>query len=168
MRQKQFYTPFQNFVFRTPLYSVNTFFQEMEKLEKEENYWKQFLQTPLLQEAIFLASPVLYDEINKFLNGHLVKEKDIEKMKNAVLRYFSRMCSRCTPFGLFAGFSMGRFGEKGEGRKEQGEGNTEKGERKMEDENSYGLNTAVTHAWICTTFVHWRKIWVKMRAYKEK
>ena len=107
--ENSFYFPFQNFVFRTPLLPVNTFFQEISKLEKEESYWKQFLQNPLLQEAIFLASPVLYDEIKKYLSGYLTKEKDIEKLKCAVLRYFSRMCSRCTPFGLFAGFSMGKF-----------------------------------------------------------
>ena len=103
------YLPFQNFVFRTPLLSVNVFLTEIEKLEKEDNYWKQFLQDPLLQEAIFLASPVLYDEIGKFLSGFLTKEKDVEKLKCAVLRYFSRMTSRCTPFGLFAGFSLGKF-----------------------------------------------------------
>jgi len=103
------YVPFDNFLFRTPLLSISTFFKEMSKLEKEEKYWKQFLQDPLLQEAIFLASPVLYDEVCKYLSGYLTKEKDIEKLKYAILRYFSRMCSRCTPFGLFAGFSLGRF-----------------------------------------------------------
>ena len=114
------YTPFQNFVFRTPLLPVNAFFIEMEKLENEEEYWKQFLQNPLIQEAIFLASPVLHDEIDKFLSGYFTKEKDIEKMKNAVLRYFSRMTSRCTPFGLFAGFSMGKFTDA-ENRKQKAE-----------------------------------------------
>jgi len=103
------YLPFQNFVFRTPGLPVSAFFVEMERLEKEESYWKLFLQNPLLQEAIFLASPVLYEEMGKFLSGYLTKEKEVEKLKNAVLRYFSRMCSRCTPFGLFAGFSMGKF-----------------------------------------------------------
>jgi len=103
------YLPFNNFLFRTPLFSLNTFFQEMKKLERDETYWKQFLQDPVFQEAIFLASPVLNDEIGKYLSGYLAKEKDVEKLKNAVLRYFSRMCSRCTPFGLFAGFSLGRF-----------------------------------------------------------
>jgi hypothetical protein len=99
---------------------VNTYFQEISKLEKEETYWKEFLQNQLLQEAVFLASPVLYDEMGKFLSGCLVKEKDTEKLKNAVLRYFSRMCSRCTPFGLFAGFSMRKF-EEIEGRKQKTE-----------------------------------------------
>ena len=105
------YLPFNNFLFRTPLLPVNVFFQEMEKLEKNEGYWKQFLQNTLIQEAIFLASPVLHDEIEKFIFGYLTKEKDIEKLKCAVLRYFSRMTSRCTPFGLFAGFSLGKFEE---------------------------------------------------------
>ena len=89
------YFHFKNFIFRTPLLPVNIFFQEMGKLEKEENYWKQFLQDTLLQEAIFLASPVLYDEMGKYLSGYLTKEKNIEKLKNAVLRYFSgRGCAR--------------------------------------------------------------------------
>ena len=106
------YNPFNNFVFRTPLLPVSVFFQEIEKLEKEESYWRIFLQNPLLQEAIFLASPVLYEEIGKYLSGYLTKEKDVEKMKNSVLRYYSRMCSRCTPFGLFAGFSLGRLDDE--------------------------------------------------------
>ncbi|MCL2289184.1 MAG: lantibiotic dehydratase family protein [Bacteroidetes bacterium] len=110
------YVPFKNFVFRTPTLPVNAFFQEMSKLEKEEIYWKQFLQDTLLQEAIFLASPVLDDEIGKYLSGYLTKEKDIEKLKCAVLRYFSRMTSRCTPFGLFAGFSLGEFCDDYDGR----------------------------------------------------
>ena len=103
------YLPFKHFVFRTPTLPVNTFFQEMEKLEKDEGYWIPFLQNQLLQEAIFLASPVLYDEIQKFINGYITKTKEVEKLKCAVLRYYSRMCSRCTPFGLFAGLSLGKF-----------------------------------------------------------
>jgi hypothetical protein len=51
------------------------FFQEISTLEKEETYWKQFLQSPLLQEAVFLASPILYDEIEKYLNNYLPKRK---------------------------------------------------------------------------------------------
>ena len=103
------YIPFNSFVFRTPMLPVRSLFLEMEKLEKEESYWRVFLQNPVLQEALFLASSVLYEEIEKYLSGYLTKEKEVEKMKNAVLRYFSRMCSRCTPFGLFAGFSLGRL-----------------------------------------------------------
>jgi len=106
------YIPFSDFLFRTPTLPVSTFFREIEKLEENAEYWAAFLQNSLLQEAIFLASPVLYDEIEKYLSGYLTKEKDIEKLKNAVLRYFSRMCSRCTPFGLFAGFSLGCFNHK--------------------------------------------------------
>jgi len=105
------YLPFSSFLFRTPLLPVNQFFAEISKLENEEIYWKQFLQDSLIREAIFLASPVLLDEIDKFLSGYLTKEKDVEKLKCAVLRYFSRMTSRCTPFGLFAGFSLGKFSE---------------------------------------------------------
>jgi hypothetical protein len=64
-----------------------------------------------LQEAIFLATPVLHAEIQKFLSGTLTAPKEVNKLKLAVLRYYTRMSTRCTPFGLFAGFSMGQVGE---------------------------------------------------------
>ena len=114
------YLPFPTFLFRTPLLPVNAFFMELEMFERDEEHWKHLLQSSLIREAIFLASPVLHEEIDKFISGYLTKEKDVEKLKCAVLRYFSRMTSRCTPFGLFAGFSLGKFSEA-ESRRQKAE-----------------------------------------------
>ncbi|GAB3967343.1 hypothetical protein GCM10028806_09530 [Spirosoma terrae] len=57
-------------------------------------------------EAIFLASPSLYNQLgdDRFLANSAVK--------NAFLSYLIRMGSRPTPFGLFAGCSIGKFAEK--------------------------------------------------------
>jgi hypothetical protein len=38
------YTPFNNFVFCTSLLLVSVFFNEIVKLKKGDDYWKQFLQ----------------------------------------------------------------------------------------------------------------------------
>ncbi|MGB8194413.1 MAG: lantibiotic dehydratase, partial [Chitinophagaceae bacterium] len=57
-------------------------------------------------EAIYLASPVLHDECIKWRNGHITAAKDIHKLTRSVLKYYTRMSSRCTPFGLFSGFTV--------------------------------------------------------------
>lgn len=53
-------------------------------------------------EAIYLASPVLYDECIKWKNGGITNPKDVRKIFRSVVKYFTRMSSRCTPFGLFS------------------------------------------------------------------
>src|ERR1035437_180369 len=67
-----------------------------------------------VQEAIYLASPVLYDEIQHWLKGELKDKKEITKVIHSTYKYLSRMCSRCTPYGLFASCSTGSWGEKSE------------------------------------------------------
>ena len=63
------------------------------------------LSRPEVTEAIFLASPHLVDAIADW-----VREPDTERgpgIQRAALRYFTRMTTRPTPFGLFAGCSIG-------------------------------------------------------------
>ncbi|WP_378187574.1 lantibiotic dehydratase family protein [Aquimarina sp. W85] len=66
---------------------------------------KQLCSTPIVAEAIFLASPDLYQEMKKFLDGK--KMKDEERLLQSLLKYLLRMGHRCTPFGLFSGCSLG-------------------------------------------------------------
>jgi len=63
---------------------------------------KKYIMAPLIQEAIYLASPVLYKEMMKYLSGKITDSKEIERIINSCTRYLSRMSTRCTPFGLFA------------------------------------------------------------------
>ena len=114
MNNSTSYLPFPTCVFRTPHTSFQEFAKTFARLEADENYWNNFLKDKVLQEAIFLGSPVLYDEIQKFLTETLTASKEVYKLKMAVLRYYTRMSTRCTPFGLFAGFSMGKIGENSE------------------------------------------------------
>lgn len=73
----------------------------------EESIESLFSQANI-QEAIYLASPDLYDKLKIF---PLLENKEKERVRNAFVRYINRMSTRCTPFGLFAGCSMGTFGE---------------------------------------------------------
>jgi len=114
IKKEQAYQFFNTFVFRTPYFCFEEFEETVKKLETDESYWHEFLQNKSLQEAIFLGTPVLYDEIQKFIAGTLTNPKEVTRLKLSVLRYYTRMSTRCTPFGLFAGFSLGNFGEKTE------------------------------------------------------
>jgi len=109
MTELQKYIPFSTFVFRTPFFTFEEYLNNINKLNDDKQYWTEFLSKKVLQESIYLASPILYDEIKKYLNQEIKKEKDIIKLKNSVLRYYTRMSTRCTPFGLFAGVSLGKI-----------------------------------------------------------
>ena len=64
---------------------------------------------PFVKEALFIASPSLYQRACDWLGG--ARLEDADKVEAALWRYVTRMCCRPTPFGLFAGVSTGSIGE---------------------------------------------------------
>lgn len=74
-------------------------------------YFKHLLKNPILREGIYLASPELYKQILKWEKGFLKDPKKIERLQFSILKYATRITTRCTPFGLFASCSSGSFGE---------------------------------------------------------
>lgn len=90
------YTSFDAFVYRTPLMSYKHIF----KLYSDETEIDRILLNKEFKEAIYLASFSLYEDV--FIN----KRIDKSTLK-AVYKYFIRICSRSTPFGLFAGCGVG-------------------------------------------------------------
>ncbi len=104
---KSNYIPFNKFFIRVPKESL----QLIKEIKKEEaNLGKLFQQKPFL-EALYIASPELYNETIKWINGYSFLEKEELKLKFSLYKYLTRMSSRCTPFGLFAGFNIGEVGE---------------------------------------------------------
>jgi len=94
------YYPFNSFFIRTPYFSYNSL--ENESCEIRNLNFK-------VQEAIYIASPVLYNELQKYLTGSITNIDEKRRIESSVFRYISRMSSRCTPFGLFASCSTGRI-----------------------------------------------------------
>jgi thiopeptide-type bacteriocin biosynthesis protein len=69
--------------------------------------------SPLLQEAIYTASPALHVELLKALaSGGVEPPKQAEKLALTLYKYLLRMSTRCTPYGLFAGCARGELGER--------------------------------------------------------
>ncbi|GAB3961945.1 hypothetical protein GCM10028805_61780 [Spirosoma harenae] len=91
--------PADFYYLRTPNFS----FQQLQAL-LNKNDLSTWTQVPWLGEAIFLASPNFYTHLQA--NPPLTDSK----LRQALLKYWLRMGSRSTPFGLFAGCSLGQLG----------------------------------------------------------
>lgn len=104
------YQFFNSFVVRAPVFSYRHFQKLFYQEEFDENKIKDLFSNSLLQEAIYLASPNLYRELCKLiLQEKHFSQKEQKRLTNTLLKYFSRMSSRCTPFGLFSGVGLGTF-----------------------------------------------------------
>ncbi|MFA8433387.1 MAG: lantibiotic dehydratase family protein [Marinifilaceae bacterium] len=106
------YKSFDNFVLRVPLLSLNYIQSIFANKDTSDEDLKRIYENSKIQEAIFLASPILHSELLKWLNNELSNAKKIERLKESLTKYLLRMGSRCTPFGLFAGYGLGKIGNK--------------------------------------------------------
>jgi lantibiotic biosynthesis protein len=109
------YTPrryriFETFCVRNPLFPLSL----IQNLTHEETVGytqlKLAWENPIIQEAIFLASPELVTELKKYFNTS-TKEPSFPNfsLHFSFLKYLTRIASRATPFGLFAGCNLGYF-----------------------------------------------------------
>ncbi|GAA4414998.1 lantibiotic dehydratase [Nibrella viscosa] len=98
------------FVLRQPTFPVTHlayFYNQVFKKSLESLLRQHYLQ-PVAQQAIWVASPALYERLQQWLTGNTVSDPD--KLIATLHKYFVRMCSRPTPYGLFAGCSVGTLG----------------------------------------------------------
>lgn len=103
------YKVFDKYVLRAPLLPIS-YFLDLTKNGKVsyEVLIKEF-KNPLVKEAIFLASPVLCKELEKFCEDLIPSAKEKNRISNSFLKYLSRISSRPTPFGIFSGSCLGSF-----------------------------------------------------------
>lgn len=89
MNKELYYIPFERYILRTPLYPF-------------KNIYNLNFKSKLFEEALYVASPELIEEINK------ASSNSSDKINKTLYKYYSRSSSRSTPFGLFATCSVGR------------------------------------------------------------
>jgi len=92
---------------RTPLFSFSFLLNELKLGEID---FKKLIKNPIFREALFLASPDFYQQIEKWEKGKLKDPQKIERLQFSILKYATRISSRCTPLGLFASCGFGEFG----------------------------------------------------------
>lgn len=87
------FTHFNKILLRTPLQSLKYAYQ----FSENEN-------SILFEEGLYISSPEFFSEYKKeTLNIGSFNNK---KLKNTFNKYWLRSCSRCTPYGTFAGASL--------------------------------------------------------------
>lgn len=89
------YTAFNNFIFRTTVLPSNAILSEIKN-------------TSVFKEAIYLASKDFYNTIY----NQDSTSKTSSKTHYTLSKYFNRMTTRCTPFGIFAGVGIGTIAQE--------------------------------------------------------
>lgn len=92
------FSPADFFLFRTPLLEIDYSIDEFSRQREASS-------TSIAAEALYLSAHSLHDRFAASGAGDIV---------DGVRKYLKRMSSRCTPFGLAAGFAVGHV--KGESR----------------------------------------------------
>ncbi|MEM8528370.1 MAG: lantibiotic dehydratase [Bacteroidota bacterium] len=75
--------------------------------QTETNITWQKIQTcfqePLVREALFIASPALHQQLERYEQQPEVFSKvEVSSLQTSLYKYYARFSNRCTPFGLFA------------------------------------------------------------------
>lgn len=101
---------FDEYVVRTPLFSRKNFQENVNGSSISNEELKAICNNSIFQEAIYLASPYVYNELIRWLNSEKeFSPKEFQRLKTTILKYFSRTSTRCTPFGLFSEVGLGTF-----------------------------------------------------------
>jgi thiopeptide-type bacteriocin biosynthesis protein len=121
---KEWYQPQEKFVVRNPLFPVETFFNWKADADNDVNLpdgsqvtskeilrrsLREFYLQPLVQEALYVGSPDLHEQLLLWIENKIDKPDKKEKLELSLVKYMIRMCTRCTPYGLFASCTAGNF-----------------------------------------------------------
>jgi hypothetical protein len=102
------------FAIRTPLLPLE-FLQEWAAAGDEDQLrarLRGFFEAPDLRDALFIASPAIEEALRR--DGATKDPDKRDRLDAGLTKYLMRMAGRCTPFGLFAGVSVGTIGSAAE------------------------------------------------------
>lgn len=79
------YQAFDQIVFRFPHYPLEV----IKKALSQKEYFQEMIRSDFFEEAIYFASPDLYEELQKYKAGK-IKEKDYIRVENAPVQIFGQ------------------------------------------------------------------------------
>ncbi len=103
---------FENFLLRAPLFPLNCYFHVVADGADYFGKLNKIARDKVFQEAVLAASEPMFSSIEKWISSPFSDPKKNEKILFTIFKYVTRMCSQPTPFGLFAGCSLGVFGSE--------------------------------------------------------
>lgn len=106
------YTACDFYVARTPLLPIEDYFRvfasgDPAKISRE--LFARF-KDPFLEETLAVASRESYEALHRLEAPD--KSRASDQMLSTLLKYYIRLTTRPTPYGLFSGVSLGTFGEE--------------------------------------------------------
>lgn len=102
------YLPSSRGVLRLPLMPCNV----LNNVLFSDEEFERMISDRTFRNAVFLSSPALAQELDRFLSGNMKKESKIERLRAGLTKYVERMSTRCTPFGYFASCSTVELADK--------------------------------------------------------
>lgn len=103
------------YLLRRPLRPVEDLLRLNQMVESGEaaafaDALNQLFSDAALEEGLYLASPALHEELLKWRESKADPKKS-EKLFLSLYKYYIRLCTRCTPYGLFAGCALGTISD---------------------------------------------------------
>ncbi|MDW3191843.1 MAG: lantibiotic dehydratase [Cytophagales bacterium] len=84
-------------------------------LQQKASDWEEIIQNKAFLEALSISSKDLHQQLMNVLDGTCtLTDIEFEKLRRSVQKYWSRMCTRTTPFGLFASVGVADWSAAGE------------------------------------------------------
>src|SRR4026207_1050951 len=92
---KEWYQPLESFVVRTPLFPIESFFNwqtdsSLDKAASKEALRKSLLEfylQPLVQEALYVGSPELHQQLILWIENKIDKADKKEKLELSLVKY---------------------------------------------------------------------------------
>lgn len=111
-KNKTFYHVFDEYCLRIPTLPFNFYQKLTNGNDISDKTLRAFYENPIFKEALFLVSPDLFKQTERWYYGKIKNKKKEDKLKLTILKYATRITTRCTPFGLLAACGSGQFGAK--------------------------------------------------------
>ena len=103
------YTFFDEFVLRIAAFPFDRYVGLATKQHIQKRDLLSIWDHATYKEALFLASPNFYSISQNYIDDETLQ--DCNSVGFTLIKYIARMCSRATPFGLFAGITTGTIAD---------------------------------------------------------
>ncbi|MCL2378639.1 MAG: lantibiotic dehydratase family protein, partial [Defluviitaleaceae bacterium] len=100
------------FMIRTPLFSADDYLNMFECSSQLTAHLINIFKSPILSEALTAATPDLLEALDRSSIESNPNSKSSKQILSSLIKYFIRLSTRPTPFGLFSGIAIGRFGNE--------------------------------------------------------